>query len=162
MDHQRNINDDISSHFLGDESISSTSISNLDDTNDREMFAQGNRYGDSNRAYDQQNNLNENMNSLVPRTTWGYGDDDGDNTDMREEEYGQIAGVDDLPLFSNQLTKQLNKQIHEKENIIVEYDGKISDLRERVKIMKVTCQYPPRDLFDAKSTAICSPTSSIY
>jgi hypothetical protein len=67
------------------------------------------------------------------RTTWGYGED---AVDRLAEEGVEIPGVDDLPLFVNQATKELNKQIHDKERTIVSLEGQLSDLRDRVKVMK--------------------------
>jgi hypothetical protein len=75
--------------------------------------------------------------------TWGYGDD-SEIDDLNYEREGpeedddelNIPGVDDLPLFSNQVAKKLNNDIREKEIHIVEYESKIADMRERVKVIK--------------------------
>ena len=70
-------------------------------------------------------------------TTWGYGDYAADRLAIvGEDEEIDIPGVDDLPLFVDQATKELNRQIHDKEISIVSFEAQLVDLRDRIKVMR--------------------------
>lgn len=68
-------------------------------------------------------------------------EEDGDRNqedfnDFDDDEFVQLPGVDDLPLFSNPIAQKLDSDVKEKGKSIEDVSDKIADMKERVKVMK--------------------------
>ena len=65
-----------------------------------------------------------------------YDNEAEDNPAVKEEEDVVIPGVDDLPLFANPEARRIDVDIKEKEKKIEKTVDEISDMKERIKVMK--------------------------
>ena len=64
-----------------------------------------------------------------------YGEEGDDFDGFQDEEFVQLPGVDDLPLFSNPVAKKLDAEVKEKESLIDQLSNQIG------KILYDLCVY---------------------